>query len=286
MVNQKLIILLAALILLGLIVLLIKNGTGQKPTHPANFFDQSTFYQGIEWAKKSEPFPYKVTGGIIPHHLLPSFIIADFFKRLTTQDIKTVILIGPNHYEKGNFKVLTSFFGWQSPFGVVEPNLMVINDLLVKNLVKIDEQVLPEDHAVAGIMPFVKYYLPGVKVVPILLKGFMIEEEVKILASNLKNYTDEETIFIAAVDFSHYLTSPKAQMKDKITLEVMKNFDYKKLLTFNNDYLDSPPAIVTLLMVMQDLGKTNMDLLHHTNSGIMQKNDYVETTSYFSIAYY
>lgn len=264
-----------------------KDLTNNISSHPLIFFDQNTFYVGVERAnKESKSFTDHVAGGIIPHHLFVGFIIADFFNRLSSLQPKTIILIGPNHYEKGDFKALTSLYGWQTPFGVVELNQQIIKDLLKNNLVKIDEQVLPEDHSVAGIMPFVKHYLPNTQVVPILLSSYISQQEADILASNLKGHIDKDTVVIAAVDFSHYLTNQQAQNKDKVSLEVIKNFDYRQLFSLNNDYLDSPPSIATLLMIMQKLGTTKMELLHHTNSGELQKNNYIETTSYFSIAYY
>lgn len=256
-------------------------------SHPLVFFEENTFYAGVAQAKREdESFAYHVSGGIIPHHLFVGSIIADFFNRLSAQQPKTIILIGPNHYEKGDFKALTSLYGWQTPFGVVEPNEQITKDLLKNNLVKIDEEVLPKDHSVAGIMPFIKYYLPNTQVVPILLSSYISQEEAHILASNLKGHMDKDAIIIAAVDFSHYLTNQQAQEKDEVTLEVMKNFDYRQLFSLNNDYLDSPPSIATLLTMMQKLGTTKMELLHHTNSGELQKDNYIETTSYFSIAYY
>ena len=304
MMNKKLPLLLFILPLVGIFWVALnknnlpvktepKNSSGVStsqtnlPTHPLVFFDKDTFYAGIEQSKKeNKSFANRVSGGIIPHHLFPGFIITDFFSRLSKQGPKTIILIGPNHYERGEYKVLSSLYGWETPFGVVEPKEQLIQELVKNKLIKIDEANLPKDHAVAGIMPFVKYYLPDTKVVPLLLSGFMTEEDIRMLSKSLSQYLTEDTIIIAAVDFSHYLTNPQAQEKDKITSELMKSFDYKQMLSLNNEYLDSPPSIATLLMTMQSLGTTKMELLYHTNSGEMQKNNSVETTSYFSIAYY
>lgn len=303
MINKRLLLLLV-LFLLGLLVIVLsrnksedksylKNSLGvlnphsNRPTHPLVFFDKDTFYSGVEQAKnEGKAFTDHISGGVIPHHLFPGFIITDFFNRLSKQNPKTIILIGPNHYERGNFKALVSVYGWQTPFGIVEPNDVIINDLVRENLIKVNEEVVSEDHAVAGIMPFVKYYLPDAQVVPILISGYMSQEEVQVLANSLKGHMDKDTILVAAVDFSHYLTSQQAQEKDKSTLELMKNFSYKQLLSLNNDYLDSPPSIVTLQYVMQKMGKTNFKILQNTNSGILTNNHTSPTTSYFSIMYY
>jgi MEMO1 family protein len=301
MMHKKLLLLLFLLFTVGVLWIVsrtpsktseIKNTLGtsnvfDRPTHPLVFFDKDTFYPGVEQAKsENKAFVAHVSGGIVPHHLFPGFIITDFFSRLSKQKPKTIILIGPNHYERGNYHALSSLYGWETPFGTIEPNEQVIQELVKNKLVKIDENVLPDDQAVAGIMPFIKYYLPNAKVVPVLLSGFMTETDTQVLSNNLRTYINEDSVIIAAVDFSHGLTNKQAQEKDRITLDLMKNFNYKQLLTLNNDYLDSPPSLVVLLKTMQAVNTTQMELLYNTNSGQIQKNDSIETTSYFSIAYY
>lgn len=302
MINKKLLLLLPVILLLLLLFIVSKdnstttatlkslgvsNSTSSRPTHPNLFFDEQTFNDGVTQTKKANSIStYHIAGGIIPHHLFPGFILTDFFNRLSVQKPRIIILIGPNHYEKGSFRVLTSLYSWDTPFGKVEPEELIINKLIKNGVVRIDEGVLPNDHAVAGMMPFVKYYLPDTKVVPILISGHTTQEEVEVLASNLTSFMREDVVLVAPVDFSHYLTNEQAKEKDKVTLEVMKNYDYRQLFTLNNDYVDSPPSIAALLMVMQKLGTTKMDLLYNTNSGELQKDNYIETTSYFSIAYY
>src|SRR3989344_2955245 len=173
--------------------------TSDLPSHPLKFFDKETFYGGIFTVQnENKQFGYSVKGGIVPHHLLPGIMIADFFNRFSAQQPKTVILIGPNHYEKGNFKALTSGYGWQTPFGIVKPNEIVINTLISENVIKTDETVVSEDHAVAGIMPFVKYYLPDASVVPILLTSYMSREEIQLFADRITEQMDSHTVLVAA----------------------------------------------------------------------------------------
>lgn len=257
------------------------------PTQPLIFYEAETFNKAIIQSKnENHIFTNNISGGIIPHHLFPAFIITDFFYRLTQQQPQTIILIGPNHYEKGAFPVLSSLYSWNTPFGTVQPNHEIIKQLVYRNLIKIDETVLAEEHSVAGIMPFIKFYLPETQVVPIILSNYLKQTETEILATNLKAFLGQNTIIVAAVDFSHYLTSLEAQEKDELTFSTIQNFDYRTLFSLNNDYLDGPPAIATLLQSMQKLGTTNMEVLNHTNSGEILKDNFIETTSYFSIAFY
>lgn len=306
MTNTKLILFFSAFIVLGSIwtiktkqtVLkqtnssskylgLVTTPSQKRPSHPLIFYEEKSFFEGISKAAAIKKSPtYKIIGGITPHHLAVGFILADFYDRLSWQKPTTIILLGPNHYEKGNFKVLTSLYSWQTPFGIVEPDDSIITALVQKDLAHVDEETVPNDHAVAGSMPFIKYYIPDAKVVPILLSGSMSEKESEVLATMLKDFVKENVVVVAPVDFSHYLTNQEAKEKDKTTLEVMKNFDYRQLFLMNNDYVDSPPSIGTILMLMHNVGTTHMDILYHSNSGEIQKNDSVSTTSYFSIAFY
>src|SRR3989344_6065645 len=185
--------------------------------HQVKFYDNKTFLEGADKVREVKGQSYRIKGGIIPHHLFPGFILADFFKRLSFQNPKKIILIGPNHYEKGNFKALTSLYSWGTPFGIVKPDIDIINLLLSQNLVQVNEDALPGDHSVSGSIPFMKYYLPEAKIVPIILKGGFSQKEAEVLAENLKQLVSDDVVVVAAVDFSHYLTSPQAKEKDKVT---------------------------------------------------------------------
>lgn len=251
------------------------------------FFDEQSFYMGINQVKKEGLQPlYKITGAIIPHDYFQSLLVADFFNRLFWQKPKTLIIFGPDHDERGKTKITTSTHFWQTPFGLVEPSSQIIKDLLTGSGVSQDDKVLSSDHSAAGLMPFIKYYLPQVKVVPILLSARTTQDDTKALAKRLSRFLDDSTVIIAAVDFSHYLSAEKAQKKDEETLKVLMSFNYPRLFGFNNDYLDSPASVGVLLMALEEKGKTKMEVLHHTNSSDQQTNKDIPTTGYFSMVFY
>ncbi|HCE31023.1 MAG: hypothetical protein UT54_C0003G0002 [Candidatus Daviesbacteria bacterium GW2011_GWB1_39_5] len=265
-----------------------KNSGSVKPenSHTPLFFEEKTFYDAVSETKNLEGFGFRAAGGVVPHDLFASFIIADFFKRLAFQKPDSIILLGPNHFEKGNFKVLSSLYDWDTPFGKVKPDKMTLNRLQELNLVKIDEDVLPQDQALSALMPFIKYFLPDAKVVPLLMSSRLNIKDAEILANQLGNSGKKDTVIISSVDFSHYLKSTQAKEKDKITLGAIEEFNFQKLYLLNSDYLDSPPSITVLLKTMQNLGTTGMDLLYHTNSGQLQKKENIPVISYYSLVYH
>lgn len=227
-----------------------------------------------------------MSGGIIPHHLLAGYLIDDFFQRLSIQNPKTIILLGPNHYEKGDFKALTSLHDWETDFGVVNPNRELIQKFIEIGLVRVDEEVVTNEHSISGIVPFIKNNLPEAKVFPLVLSAFMSRAEIEFLSRNLSDVIDENTVIVAAVDFSHGLKVNDAYENDSETLKMIKGFNYLELLSLSNEYLDSSSAIVLLLITMKERGYTNLEVLVHTNSAELSGDGFAETTSYFSIAFY
>src|SRR3989344_4770731 len=256
------------------------------PTHPAYFFEFETFTDAIERVRHSDKkYPLPIIGGLVPHHLLPSFIIADFFKNLSIQKPETIILIGPNHYELGEKPILSSIAGWETPFGVVEPNDQIIEDLYDKNLIDFNEEVLVQEHSIGGIVPFIKYYIPDARIVPLVVSGTLKIDEIERLAKAIAQKINKKTVIVASVDFSHYQIQKQAEKNDKVTLGLMEARDYEKIINLSSANVDSPPSIITLLMIMDKKGKNNFNLIYHTNAGEILRDPYHEVTSYFSFVF-
>lgn len=254
--------------------------------HSSVFFDKKSFFEGVAKAETSKRLNYQIKGGVIPHHILPSFILSDFFQKLSNQNLRTIILIGPNHFEKGEYKLLSSNGSWDTPFGQVNVNKNLLNLIEKQSSLKMDDQVLSAEHSIGTMMPYIKYYLPNTNVVPIILSGYLNKKDLDSFSSILQKIVDKDTCVIASVDFSHYLYRIKARENDRLTKKLMENFEFDNLLRLNNDYIDSPPSIVMMLMLMQKQNTANFDIYFNTNSGDLLNDDSIETTSYFSIGFH
>ncbi len=257
------------------------------PVHEVKHYDEKSFIEGIGDASKNyKTISYNISGAVVNHHLIASYIIADVFNKISAQNPKTIIILGPNHYEKGNFDVLTSKYIWNTKYGVVEPEENIINGLLSKNLAKLDEEAILNDHATTSLLPFVKFYMPSVKIVQLLISKKLTLNEAEILSGALSVYVKNGAVIIASTDFSHYLTAGQANIRDEETLKAINSFDYNALFSFNSDHLDSPGSMATLLMTMQKIGKTKQEIIYHANSATINPNFDSFTTSYFSMFYH
>ena len=256
-------------------------------SHKVVFEDRELFLKAVgDYPFRRDSMNPGIKGGIIPHHILPSFIIADFFSCLSAEEIETIVLVGPNHYERGNFSVITSGYKWETPFGVLKPDIEIITDFEGKKIIEKDETVIPLDHSMTSILPFIQYYLPEVKVVPLILKSDFSEKEVDELAGELRKYIQSrKVILLASVDFSHYLTNFEAKEKNTESLEAIKKRSYDEIFAFGNEHMDSPASVALVLKVMDAIDSKQMTVLHDTNSGEMIGDNFAQITSYLSLSF-
>ena len=89
-----------------------------------DLFDGS--YESID----VEPEQEKVFGAVVSHHLLSADSMARLFSSLQTQEIETIVIIGPNHFNEGDENVLISKAAYKTPYGSVEPDINMIEKML------------------------------------------------------------------------------------------------------------------------------------------------------------
>lgn len=255
-----------------------------EPSHPVAFYDERTFLDAVGLAEASpiEPMP-GLRAVIVPHHWVGGYLILRGVRDLAASgDFTRVILVGPDHVGAGSAPVSTSTFAWSTPYGQLEPDTATINQLIQLGLAKPDPDVLGHEHSVAGIVHAIKYYLPAAKVVPLVLRHDMTQSEVTNLAAALAPLMDDHTAVIAAVDFSHYLSAPDAEAKDKETIAALENFDSQAIMRFGDDHLDSPPSIAFTIELSRLVGAKRFVLRENTNSGALTGTLSPPVTSYIT----
>lgn len=252
------------------------------PAHPS-FVTRHELADALGSAK---PGPVEVRGhqvsGVAPHHLVAGHLIADYFAGLSRQSPEVIIIVGPNHENRGG-KIITGFYDWQTPDGKVKIESRVVKGLLDGHLAVQDEKVLAAEHSIGSLVPFVHHYLPQARIVPIILHHGVTLGEVDKLLNEIEPYLNDKTVLVASVDFSHYLTSREAENKDTQTLIHMRNFDYPTLFRLGDDHLDSPASLALAFRLAENQGVRDFQILDHTNSGIIMNNYLMETTSYFTL---
>jgi hypothetical protein len=228
-----------------------------------------------------------IQGCILPHHLTASEMIHQVFQNAAGNKYETVVLIGPDHESIQKGKVFTTLEDWQTPMGILETDEEITAKLLSNSFVAESDEKLTLEHSISGIIPFVKYYFGDVKVVTLALTRQIKLEDLEILTDRLCESIDsEKTLFIASVDFSHYLDLENADRMDLISMDAIENRNIDKIMSFTNDNLDSPVSIAAILQLMNKLNADNTCLLNHSNTELITKTKMKETTSYLTYLFY
>lgn len=257
------------------------------PTITCRYYDEKSFMASIKKAELSEPGHLNILGGITPHHLLADQMIAQFFREIATDAPKVIVLMGPNHRRIGNRKIHTGRWSWNTPFGVMEAEKKIIEQIVGKTGADENMKLLENEHSIGALMPYVKYYLPEAKVVPLVLHGNLGLKSSKELANTiLECIGDNDYLVVGSVDFSHYLTPDAAEKKDKISIKAIMERDFLEISRMDDDYLDSPPTVITLLEIMNKEDALGLEVLDHSNSSVIA-GEYAESnTSYYTLLFF
>ena len=254
------------------------------------YFDRELFLSAVTSPPMYETGGY-ISAGLIPHHLLASDMIAGFFSAAAWYgEYDRVIVVSTSHYpaECGS-EVVTAAAGWDTPYGPLQGDAETIGLLLRNSVIAAEDNPLAmeRDHGVSGLMPFIRYYLPDVKVTAILLANTLgsrrLEEVWRVLEPVC---ADDRTLLVLSVDFSHYLMPDDAAKRDEETARAIESFDYAQIARFGDENVDSPQAVTLLLWHTQGRGAELKQLDHSTSAyklpqGISHPIYFEGITTYF-----
>lgn len=247
------------------------------------FYDKGNFSSAIESARdiKQEE---GIIAVVVPHHLLASEYIAGMLARAKGRGIETVFIIGPNHFNVGTNIFSSAYAQWETALGFVQTNNQFVNKFLSDFDLKPNSQVFPKEHSVGAIVPFIKEYIPDAKIVPIVISSYATHSNAEELSQWLSSAITDKSLIIVSTDFSHYLDKNTADKNDIYTQELIEKKDTQKVTRLNNDYVDSPVSLATILLLAKDLD-WGTDIIYNGNSFDFLIQKPVETTSYFGISF-
>jgi len=189
-----------------------------------------------------------VTGAIVPHHLTAGHIPATLFDYLKKQNPSTIVIVGPNHFCRGNSNIITSDRDWKPPFGQVVANHNTIREIRALKSVVVDEVVMKEEHSIYSLISFISKSLPNTQIIPLILKNNIKTSEMDELVATLEKELPKDAVIISSIDFSHYQPAPVAAFHDELSKSVIKNFDFSRLSKLE---IDSTPSLYVLLKLME-----------------------------------
>lgn len=231
-----------------------------------------------EWNNHSKNL---VLGGVVSHHNLVDQQIDQFWSTLSDRtDAKVIVLVGPDHQNLAQKPMV--FTQNQTVFpGYVLLDQVILSQL--KNLAADDPVVFKSEYSIQIQLPVIYHYFPQVQIVPILFRSDATTEQVVNFAHSLRSFLTKDTVVVASVDFSHYLTKTEASLNDEDSILALEQFDYSTLSHFGPEHLDSDQSLIFLSELMCPEHSCSWEELFHGNSVDVDPTDPTATTSYFSL---
>ena len=231
-----------------------------------------------------------IISGVVPHHLLATEIIDDFFSYISSHGKpETIVILSPDHFQSGILNDDNTFItlDWKSGSGKKEFENIKIDSLLGKKLaddnkIALNSSAIVYDHGITNLIPYIKKYFPESKFLPILIPIDIAKEQIEHLVKTINIESPAQTIIIASVDFSHYLPPHAAGFHDEKSIRVLLNFEEDN---YDNIEVDCWQALYAARLFAKLRQKEVPHIIAHKNSVDFSKLYSEITTSYFSVAF-
>ncbi len=213
---------------------------------------------------------------ILPHHLLVGNVMAESLAAIPRrQNVRTVVLIGPNHFDAGFSTLQTAKVVFETPFGELQTDEKLVDALLRKEVVQEEELTFVHEHSISAVAPFVRYYFPNARVLPVILHETASAEERQALAQAIYEVAPDAFV-IASIDMSHNLPVAAQRFHDDVTLRAIQNGERRHDLE-----IDSNASLDVLFAINELRGSRQWHLQSHAASGdLLPSLDWRENTSH------
>jgi len=221
--------------------------------------------------------------GIVSHHLLAKALITDFFECVSRKGIpERVILIGPDHFNKGSSFVSVSGLPWKTPFGLLFANEAAVKTIFDALGIGEDSSAFMGEHSIGAITPFIRHYFPKSTVVPIMVKNTAPVYILRRLSDVLGGFMrDEKTLLIVSMDFSHGKTQEEARLMDAASSEAILGQRINDVYKLD---VDCRACLYSLIIALRPY---RAEIRRRSDSAeVSGLKDLKDVTSYFTIFMY
>jgi len=236
-----------------------------------------------EKAEKEE-----VIGLVSPHagYVYSGPVAGAVISRIKFKD--TFIILGPNHSGMGKPLSIMTQGRWKTPLGEVEIDSELAKQILVTSRhLQEDAAAHQYEHSIEVQIPFLQYFKPDIRIVPITLafaSGAACKEIGKEIAQAVKKLK-REVVIIASSDMTHYEPQETARKKDYQAIGAILDLNEDELLKrveeLNISMCGYVPT-VSLISAAKELGANAAELVRYQTSGDTT-GDYSSVVGYAGI---
>jgi len=185
----------------------------------------------------------------------------------------TFVIMGPSHTGMGRpFSIMTQGT-WETPLGKVEIDSELGKRILTTSSHLEEDNVAHQyEHSIEVQLPFLQYFKPDIRIVPIMLAyagGDIYKEIGKELAKAIRE-SNKGVVIMASSDMTHYEPQESAQEKDTQAIQAILDLNEDELLRrvdeLNISMCGYAPT-VSLISAAKELGATGAELVRYQTSG-------------------
>ena len=230
----------------------------------------------------------EVIGLVSPHagYIYSGPVAGAVISKIKFKD--TFVIMGPNHTGSGKPLSIMTQGKWKTPLGEVEIDSELSKQILATSSYLQEDNVAHlYEHSIEVQLPFLQYFKPDIKLVPIILaysSGATYKEIGKEIAKAIKDL-NKEVVIIASSDMTHYEPHESAKRKDTQAIEAMLDLNEDELLKrveeLNISMCGYAPA-VSLISAAKELGAKKAELVRYQTSGDTS-GDYSSVVGYAGI---
>ncbi len=216
----------------------------------------------------------EIYGMMLSHHI-PTTIpkLVEYYTKLKKYKIvKNFIIIGPDHTDSGENPITVSNASFYTTYGEIRPIDGFAQKLDNLKLANIEEEVFDPEHSVGSQILIISKIFPEAKVTPIILRSDASKEQARALGEFIAKYLDDETVLVASIDFSHYLSTSQATSIDQISGNIIRNLDQESLALVK---ADSPASVEVFIEAMKQKQAHNV-----TDFNVLNTNDFMQNSDY------
>lgn len=226
-------------------------------------------YVRLDHPRESMPKELQIKGFIVPHHdAAKELFHASLEKLKTLSQPEIIVVYGTNHYYPTSQTYTTT--------------TAILSEYSLGDDVFADDERIQKEHSIQTVSPYLQEYFPNAKIIPIIVSARYenIEAVAEKVNSFIRIFDSEKTLFIASVDFAHDVSLHKGLQKNQESINSIETFNIEEILQYQDDHLDSPLAIVTLLLTMKQMGVSQWQTWHSSHGALISNYPDLNGTSY------
>lgn len=237
---------------------------------------KKNFYNNVyEGLKDISAYPDEVRAVSLSDKLLDAGKIAEFFERLSeTQDVSTFVIIAENHSWQGKRPITISTYGYDTPFGKLDPDVDLVEELLEAGgdkLMATSYFAFKKEESLSIFAPFIKKSFPEAKIVTIAIKDFVEQKDLDVLVAQLAEI--EDSVLIFSNNFSFGMDKRVADFQSELVENIFASFDQSGVENVN---VDSKPGLYALLGYARQAGAEKIANYEHARVFYEGKKEFDE----------